>query len=383
MKNLIRLLLFSVFLAAACDEEVLKPAEEEITEADSVEDKPNENVVEDPVEDTVVSFTMYFPPADSNTWEKLTPDTLKWNTDSLNQLLDFVRESNSNAFIILFKGRIVTEKYWNDWTASTKDIIASAGKTVTSLLVGVAQEEKLLDINHPTSDYLGKGWTSLPEEKENLITILHHLSMTTGLDEKEDMCTNPECLKYVADAGSRWAYHNGSYNILNKVIEAASGLSIDDYSKAKLADRIGLRNWKWQDNILSLSARDMARFGLLILNNGIWDQTPILNDSSYIQKMVTSSNDFNKAYGYLWWVNGQESFMIPGDDTQYSGSLVPSAPADMFAAMGKGDKKIYVVPSMDLIVVRHGQEASEETFGPSSFDNELWKRMRGVLGYEL
>ncbi|MGQ0647731.1 MAG: hypothetical protein ACT4P7_09160 [Gemmatimonadaceae bacterium] len=75
--------------------------------------------------------------------------------------------------------------------------------------------------------------------------------------------------------------------------------------------------------------------------------------------MTSSSSPSNPSYGYLWWLNGQVSHRIPGRYTLPSrtGSLIPSAPADRFAALGKGDKKIYVIPSLDLVVARHGDEA--------------------------
>lgn len=386
MLKIFRLLLIALFFTAACEEEPVEPDPEIETPQDSVPDStPSDSVPETnepPPADTIIQEVFYYPPVSENGWETIHHDSLGWNQDSLKQLLSFVQTKNTYGFIILYRGKIVTEKYWNDWNASTQYHIASAGKTVTAFLLGIAQQEGLLSIDKKTSDYLGQGWSSLPVEKENLITLRHHLTMTSGLDETDDACLDAACFTYKVDAGKRWAYHNPPYNLLNKILTATSGVTLDEFTKTRLADKIGLRSWAWENNILALSARDMARFGLLILSKGKWGNETIMTDSTYFASMISSSNDFNKSYGYLWWLNGKDSYMVPGDNTVYTGSLVPSAPPDMFAAMGKGDKKIYVVPSLDLVIVRHGDDTGQNTFGPSSFDTELWRKLRGVLNLD-
>ena len=127
------------------------------------------------------------------------------------------------------------------------------------------------------------------------------------------------------------------------------------------------------------NARRMARFGLLNLNKGIWDDTPILNDLNYFSKMTNTSQDISKAYDYLWWLNGKESFRGPGNTLEFSEKLIPNAPDDLFAGLGKNDQKLYVVPSKNLVVVRLGNNAGETVLGPSSFDNELWKHINLVV----
>ena len=399
MVKLLRILLMLLFCIAACEEDpkpTVTPGEETENPADTTADPPADTISTDTVSndsvpddnendpapgDTVANMEYYFPPNADDTWESISAESLGWNMDSLNLLLQFVSGKDTYGFIILHKGRIVTEKYWNDWNAGTKYMIASAGKTITAFLVGLAQQEEALNIENKTSDYLGVGWTNTSSEKEAFIKLHHQLSMTSGLNEAHDGCNEPACLEYVSDAGTRWAYHNASYNFLHNVITAATGLSIDDYTKTRLADKIGLRNWTWENNILALSTRDMARFGLLILQKGNWGNEEIMKDRNYFNAMISSSGNQNKSYGYLWWLNGKDSFMVPGDETVHKGSLVATAPADMFAAMGKGDKKIYVVPSLDLVIVRHGDDTGEHTFGPSSFDSELWKRLQGVIGF--
>jgi CubicO group peptidase (beta-lactamase class C family) len=135
------------------------------------------------------------------------------------------------------------------------------------------------------------------------------------------------------------------------------------------------------NNVYFSNARSMARFGLLNLNNGIWDDTPILSDDTFKTAMRNSSQDLNQSYGYLWWLNGKESYMVPGSRIVSPGYLIPNAPASTYAGLGKNDQKLYLVPDQNLVVIRLGNDAGEDKAGPSSFDNELWGRLKELIGY--
>ena len=132
-------------------------------------------------------------------------------------------------------------------------------------------------------------------------------------------------------------------------------------------------------NVYYSTARSMARFGLLNLNEGSWNGNPILGNSGYFSAMTNTSQDLNKAYGYLWWLNGKESFRVPASEVQFPGKLIPNAPDDLIAGLGKDDQKLYVIPSKGLVIVRMGDDAAETLLGPSSFDNELWEKINAVI----
>ncbi len=320
--------------------------------------------------------TMYFPPI-GDEWETVSPQALGWDVTKLNEAVAYAGTKNTFGLIILYKGRIVAENYWNGWDKNTLYYIASAGKSVTAFLAGIAQQEGQLNINNKTSTYLGTGWTSAPLVKENLITVKHQLTMTTGLEYNvpDDNCITPPCLTYKADAGSFWYYYNAPYRLLQNVIANATATNYNTYTKTRLADKIGMKNFTWFNYVLWLNSRDMARFGLLTLNKGIWKGTQIMTDQSYFTAMTNSSQNLNNSYGYLWWLNGKSSFRVPGSTLVFPGMLNPSAPPDMIAALGKGDKKIYVIPSKDLVVIRHGDDTGDATLGPSSFDNNFWAKL--------
>lgn len=118
----------------------------------------------------------------------------------------------------------------------------------------------------------------------------------------------------------------------------------------------------------------MARFGLLNLNQGSWNGNQLLN-SAYYEAMTTTSQELNPAYGYLWWLNGKARYKLPGSTQTFSGKLIPNAPDDLIAGLGANDKKLYVVPSKKMVIVRLGPAAYSEDLGPTSYDNDLW----GVL----
>lgn len=332
--------------------------------------------------------TMYFPPVSGTEWQTTTTASLGWNETELNNLYTYLQQKGTKAFIVLKNGKIVTERYFGTFTADSIWYWASAGKTMTAMLVGIAQQEGILNTSHKTSQYLGTGWTSLPPAKEDLITIRHQLTMTTGLDDAvtpDNDCTSPACLVYKADAGTRWAYHNAPYTLLDKVVQNASGTTYNSYFQQKIRDRIGMNGvWLYgggYNNVYYSNARSMARFGLLLLNKGKWDQTAILSDSNYFNAQVNTSQNLNPSYGYLTWLNGKSTYMLPTLQAVFPGMLVPNAPADMYSALGKNDQKVYVVPSQNLVVIRMGESAGNVQLAVSSFDNELWGKLKTVIGY--
>lgn len=334
-----------------------------------------------------VNDVIYFPPTSSNVWDTTSPSSLKWNTTELNNLYPYLQSKNTKAFIILKNGKIVVEKYFGSFTSDSLWYWASAGKTMTAFLVGIAQQDGIININNKTSQYLGTGWTSAPLLKENLITIKNQLTMTTGLDDgvADPDCTLPSCLIYKADAGTRWAYYNAAYTTLDSVIINASGMNYNAYFQQKIRSKIGM-NGLWyktanSNNVYYSNARSMARFGLLLLNKGKWDSTYILSDTNYFNQQIATSQTLNPSYGYLTWLNGKSSFMAPTLQTVFPGSIIPNAPADLFAALGKNDQKIYVVPSQKLVVIRMGESSGQVMLALSSFDNELWGKLRTIINY--
>lgn len=334
---------------------------------------------------------LYFPPASGIDWETSAPNTLGWNENELEGLYDYLESNSTRAFIVLKDGKIVVEKYWGSNITNTASFDsnsqwywASAGKTLTATLVGIAQQEGFLNINDKTSDYLGMGWTSMVEEKEDLITLRAQLTMTTGLEyQLADLdCTEPSCLEYKSDAGTQWFYHNAPYTLLEQVVSNATGIDYNLYTDQKIESVLGM-NGQWialgYNNVYWSTARDMARFGLLILNNGKWNDTTVISDVDYLNQMVSTSQGLNPSYGYLWWLNGKSSIIFPALPNSFNVSLSENAPDDLFAGMGKNGQFVEVVPSQNLVVIRMG-EAPDGSLVPVEFHDEMWGKLNTAMG---
>lgn len=330
---------------------------------------------------------MYFP-SDSE-WATTEPAVLNWNSDKLEELLDFMETNNTRAFLILQNGRIVVEAYWGQnllqtgtFTPSSNWYWASAGKSLTALLVGLAQQDGHLSIENSTSTYLGNGWSNMPYNQETAITIRHQLTMTTGLDyQVSDIdCTDPDCLSFSSVPGTQWYYHNAPYTLLESVVSSAVGMTYNDYTDL-LEKRIGMKG-QWiqsgYNNVYYSTPRDAARFGLLILNNGEWNNEVIFSDHTYFNQMTNSSQQLNPSYGYLWWLNGKSSAVFPGSSASLNTSTTPDGPASLISALGKNGQFIDILPEKKLVIVRMG-DSPDGSLVPITLHNEMWEILNDVI----
>jgi CubicO group peptidase (beta-lactamase class C family) len=338
-----------------------------------------------PIQVEPIPLETYFPPiTKTDEWETVSMATLGWKEDQIAPLLNYLEENNTDAFIILKDGRIVIEKYFGDFKQQDNHAWNSAGKNLTSMLTGIAQQEGFLNISDSSSQYLGDGWTSMTIDQERAITIENQLTMTTGFDYTvtDFFCTDPECLQFLNTPNSVWYYHNAPYTLLDQVIEDATNIDFNVYFSEKIKDPIGMQGTFIKigfNNIYFSNARSMARFGILNLNEGIWDGNAILSDTSYFNAMTNTSQDLNPSYGYLYWLNGKDTYRLPSSEIVFTGNLIPNAPNDLIAGLGKNGQKLYMVPSLDLVVVRMGGASDEEQLGPSGFDNEIWGFINAII----
>lgn len=340
--------------------------------------------------ETANTDTAYFPPANANNWESVSPESLNWNADEIQPLYDYLESNGTRAFIILQKGRIVVEKYWGTeaignraFSQNSNWYWASASKTIVAALIGIAQGDGQLDINESVSTYLGNGWSTLTAQQEDQIKIKNHLQMTTGLDYNvpDPDCVEPACFVYKSDPNQVWHYHNGPYTLLHQVIRATTNQEIGEFSAQNLESIIGMEGgWRPVGGRMMYvgTARDAARFGLLLLNEGDWGNTPVLKDKDYFNQMTSPSQQLNPSYGYLTWLNGESTYIPPQSESAVSSQLASNAPADLYAALGFNGQFIDVVPSENMVVIRLGQ-APNESLVPIDFHNEMWDKLARVI----
>lgn len=321
----------------------------------------------------------YYPPLNPQAqWDTLSAEKLGWCTENIPALYEFLEQSNTKGYLLLYKGRIVLEKYFGEFKKDSVWYWASAGKTLTSFLIGKAQEEKKLSIEDPTSKYLGNGWTALPKKEEDAIKIKHQLTMTTGLNDEvpNKDCTDDSCLQYLADPGLRWAYHNAPYTLLEDVLTKATDQTLNAYTQSMLKNKIGMTGlWAklGYNNVYFSTPRAMARFGLLMLNDGVWNKDSIMKDRDYFRAMITRSQVLNPSYGYLWWLNGQSGYMLPGFQFFFNGNFAKDAPEDVVSGMGKNGQIVSFSKQHDLVMVRMGNSPDSSEFVPNFLMSDIWK----------
>ncbi len=317
------------------------------------------------------------------------PASAGWNSAALADAVNYVEAQKSTGFLIVHNGRVISEHYWplpadaatfrNNFTHGTSaegaliEDVASAQKSFIALLAGVAIDKGLLDISKPVSAYIPAGWSKATPEQEARITVRSLLEMNSGL--KEDF-------SYGADTGATFFYNTPVYAKLKPILEAASKQSLDTISAEWIIKPAGMKDTSWAKRPsafadsgnptgLATTPRDLARMGDLILHRGKTADGKRVVSAAQIDAMLTRTAT-NPSYGRLWWLNGGAYGLNPGANSpRIDGALVPAAPTDLVAAQGAQDRKLYVVPSLKLVVVRMGQAAPDAR----GFNQQLWTRL--------
>jgi len=307
---------------------------------------------------------------------------------AVQEFIDYLGTTNTTGFIIQKDGEILFEKYWRNGDKAAN--IASAGKSVCSVLVGIAVDKGYLKLDDKISDYLGNGFSDMSTELENTITVESLLTMTSGLDD-----TLHE--SYVPNSG--WQYSD-AWNLLFNVLEEATGQDIESYADQVLLSKLGMDDSYYKSSKFQLfiargrnkpdykgwapyqiycTPRDMLAFGQFILQQGNWEGEQLVS-KAYLEKALQPSSSYNPAYGYLFWLNGYEGGLPPNGGDPIETVIIPNAPDDLIAALGYADKKIYIIPSKNMVIVRSGGAATDKEFAYTTFDNELWEKLNILFG---
>lgn len=300
-----------------------------------------------------------------------TSQTPPWSEGDFDELDRFVEKTNGEAFAIMENGTIVHEWYRGDG-GYVRDI-ASAQKSVLSMLVGRAIGDGLLALDSRIDDVLGSDWT--PHGQSSTIGVGHLLSMTSGLDDE---------LEIIAEPGSTWRYSQAFAKLFD-VLEVVTDRDIEDVAAEWLFEPAGADTARFY-------RRPAGRFAPIGLLAGVDDLLAIGQTihegsqpglaESWLDDSFTASQPFNDAYGYLWWRNGGDSFLLPASRAvSRTGPLIPTGPTDLVAAMGKDDQRLYISRELGLSVARLGgrsDPAAPVTL--SSFDTVLWEMLTRLRG---
>lgn len=267
-----------------------------------------------------------------------------------------------DALLILRNNKLVYENYFHGYSQDIPHNIFSAGKSITSILTGIAIDKGFIEnADQPIAEFLPEyesQFSSDPKKKE--ITIRHVLNMSSGLacddwyqQTETEMQKSDDWVKFtlslplVNEPGLTGSYCTGGVVTLGRVIENASGMSLEEFANEFLFGPLNISEYKFHEmpdgkssggGLLFLAPRAMAKIGLLMLNNGMWEEERIVSED-WIAKCSESqlklTNQFD-GYGYLWW---KQSF---------------SENVKSYFADGNGGQHIFVIPSKQLVIVFTG-----------------------------
>ena len=281
------------------------------------------------------------------------------------------KEHNTRAIVLVYRGKIVGERYAPGWTQDTPQISWSAGKSITAALIGILVQQGRLKIDDlaPIKEWQGK---DDPRREIRLRDLLHMSSgldfANTGLSGPESYTRENEHMRIYFDGlnvfehavnqplavppNTRWRYLNSDPLTLGKIIKdtvEARGENYLTFPQRALFDRIGARNFiletdAWGNFIMTGfdygSARDWARFGLLHLWDGVWAGQRILPEGWVDFVSTPAPADKSRGYGGLFWLN--------------RGGAWKDVPEDAFMASGFMGQHTMVIRSRDAVVVRLG-----------------------------
>jgi CubicO group peptidase (beta-lactamase class C family) len=297
---------------------------------------------------------------------------------------------NVDSMLVVRHGLLVHETYFNDFHREKLHDLRSATKSITSALVGIAIDQGLLaGVEERVLPRLG-GEAGLQnvDPRKRAITLESLLTMTPGLacddwnagspGNEEKMYRQRDWVKFildlpmVAEPGTRYGYCTGGVVVLGAVLGRASGQRADAYARQALFGPLGIARAEWQltptgavdtGGHIHMRPRDMAKFGQLFLQQGLWDGRQVVS-AAYVERSTSFRvrTVSSEEYGYLWWRR-----------TASAGG----APVPTYYAVGNGGQQIIVAPSLDLVAVFTGSNYNTAgTFPQVLFDRYVLAAVR-------
>jgi CubicO group peptidase (beta-lactamase class C family) len=330
-------------------------------------------------------------PTPGAAWQKVSPASVGLSAAKLGQIAAQGRKGKSNCLVVVRDGKLAGEWYFNGTGPNTTQDVYSATKSVAGTLVGIAQDDGDLRIGDSASKWIPQ-WKSTPS---GTVTVRNLLSMDSGrqwsvftdyvqLLASADRTRFAVGLRQSAEPGTVWAYNNAAEQTLDRVLQTATGKDVIGFAQRRLFAPLGMThttmatdkagNAQMFEGIHS-TCRDMARFGVLMLNQGRWGGKQIVSADWVRQATGRSSTSLNAAYGYLWWLNREgviadvlvATTLRSAQKAPKTGRLVPGAPSEMYWALGLGNQLIQIDPASRTVVVRLGSAdplTLPPTFGP-------------------
>lgn len=313
-----------------------------------------------------------------NGWERGDPGALGFDAARLGAVLSDMMggEANLHGVVVERHGRLVAERYrrgrdrsvnslfphTRDFGPATLHDVRSVGKSVISLLLGIAQQQgRLKGLGTPVLEFYPE-YAELAVPERKAITLEHLLTMSSGLawheggdgpDDEHRLMWKWSPAYHVlsrpiqAPPGTRFNYNSGGTLLLADILGRATGMPWKDYARAALFEPLGITDWEWVGDFhgrpmaytgLRLRPRDLAKLGRLVLDRGRWRGRQLVPEAwiaASLQPRLETGFDGTR-YGYFWWTG----------TAPWKGRSLPWA-----AAFGNGGQRLFVVPELDLTVV--------------------------------
>lgn len=312
----------------------------------------------------------------------------------------------SDSLVIIKNGYLVYERYARNFSKETPHLLWSVSKSVVNAFYGIAVLEGKLKINDPAHKY----FFALNKDGEyKEITIHHLLQMSSGLYWKEGYEASPLNSSVIAmlytfgredmaafaasqhmlhKPGTKWYYSSGSSNLLMAILKSVYKDNYADFPWTSLFDKLGMKKVIFEkdksgtyvgSSYIYMRPVDLAKFGFLYLNDGIWESKRLLPEG-WVQYSTTMSDgylnttlgrvDEKDNYAAHWYINTG----IPHKKVERPW---PDAPKDTFHASGHWGQYLFVIPSLDMVIVRTGDDRD------GSFNKALFLKLilRSLKGY--
>ena len=279
-------------------------------------------------------------------WKVTTPEEQGMDSEVLlSGLPELEKSTTLMSFIVVRHGKIVFEDYFNLGRYNRSGNIHSVSKSILSALGGIAIEEGYLSLSQPVREILPE-YFSEDYDRKNRITVQHLLSMSTGLDwrenmsilESDDWVAATLALPLAHNPGSTFNYSTPVSHVFSAVLTRATGMSTCEFAYKYLFDPIGITLESWPKdpkgihvggNSIYITPRELARFGQLYLNNGQWNGRQIV-PAEWVQASLAPKRRID--YGFYWWIDRIDGYSL-------------------LQAIGYGGQWICLLPDLDLLVV--------------------------------
>ncbi|MDJ0764616.1 MAG: serine hydrolase [Myxococcota bacterium] len=301
-------------------------------------------------------------------WPTGDPTEAGFDVEMLEAATDYSKSIGGQCLLVIRDGKLVWEQYFNDGGINHSQKSWSIAKSFTSALIGIALGKGMINsVDEPAANYLPE-W----QDQEDLapITIRHLLNMVSGLRFNlewdnlwtvltYDMTEEALGLPAVNPPDTVYQYSNHGTQVLNPILENASGMDQEDFAWQYLWGPLGFNDdtYWFRDGAGNVTAymninttcRDFARFGYLYLHGGFWNGEQIV-PKAYVEASLKPSSSVNSGHSHMWWLNGYTPY-INATQEPSDGIMFPGVWTDLFGCKGVGQNFIDVVPSTNTIYV--------------------------------